>query len=647
MKKTLSLILSAALTTTYALSVKADAATDVSLWDKFIRYDLCIIDYDSLTSEEKELCHFIFDTEQAADDNIICERARRTLAGDTDLGERITLDDLGETYGIWDKYSPNSIYGWQIYTHCVPDVIHLGNDSEPAPFWYEYWLDDTGSEYVVFNEKTSPDNYRHFDVYDKGELLETITAADSEMPFKDIRDDEELMKEKELIQQDGGWYYTKPDGTAVFVWCDYAETVQVMAQMYDIDATPIEEPFIVADEINGCPVTAIESGAFRMSPVTKVVLPDTIEYIGMSAFLNCIYLNDIQLPKDLKYLGNSAFMYCTSLEDFDIDCPSLRLDPDTFNGCDALKSMKLNVREIGERSVPRNLESLELGDAVRKIGYNSFGNCKKLETLEIPLGTEQICQRASMYSGIKSVTIPPTVKVIGAYPAKTRTEFMSGMDDVPGRRPLTDEPICAFNADCVVYGYTGTEAERYAEEWGLEFVPLEYTEGDANFDGKFTIADAVSLQNYLLGRQETGLVYWKAADLCDDNRLDVFDMCLMRSSLTDSFQTLESVDLELRSRYTEYGLGNPKVELTLSVRGLTSPYHVNDVKLYDESDQLICTMSPCTDVDVWDCLIPYDITEECSKEFYAVVEYSRGEMILTQKERSNSVIVKFTEVPAP
>ena len=515
---------------TLPLSVTSAKSADYSLFDKFLKYDLCITDYSALTEEEQELCHFIFDTEQATGDNIICERARRTLTGDTDLGERITLDDLDGTYGIWDKYSPNSIYGWQIYTHCVPDVIHLGNDRETAPFWYEYWLDDTGSEYVVFNEKTSPDNYRHFDVYDNGELLETITAADPEMPFKDIRDDEELMKEKGLIQQDGGWYYTKPDGTAVFVWCDYAETVQVMAQMYDVDAAPIDEPFVVTDEINGCPVTAIESGAFRKSPVTKVVLPDTIEYIGMSAFFNCIYLNDIKLPKDLKYLGNSAFMYCTSLEDFDIDCPSLRLDPDTFNGCDALKSMKLNVREIGERSVPRNLESLELGDAVCKIGYKSFSNCKKLETLEIPLGTEQICQDAFLYSGIKSVIIPQTVKLIGTYPSKTRAEFMSGLNDVPGRRPLTDEPKCAFNNDCVIKGYKGTEAEHYANEWGLGFEALEAETGDVNLDGEITVADTVALQRFLLGKYVgTGAYY---GDIDEDGVVDSIDMVLMRKKLT-------------------------------------------------------------------------------------------------------------------
>lgn len=76
-----------------------------NLWNKFLKYDLCITNYNALTDEEKELCHFIFDTEQAAGDTVICERARRTLAGDSNIGKRLTLDDLANCYGIWDNYS--------------------------------------------------------------------------------------------------------------------------------------------------------------------------------------------------------------------------------------------------------------------------------------------------------------------------------------------------------------------------------------------------------------------------------------------------------------------------------------------------------------------------------------------------------------
>ena len=57
--------------------------------------------------------------------------------------------------------------------------------------------------------------------------------------------------------------------------------------------------------------------------------------------------------------------------------------------------------------------------------------------------------------------------------------------------------------------------------------------GDVNSDGVFNIADVVLLQKWLLAVPDTHLENWKAADLCEDNRLDVFDLCLMRRLLID------------------------------------------------------------------------------------------------------------------
>lgn len=73
-----------------------------NLWAKFLKYDLCITDYNSLSDEEKELCKFIFDTEQTSGDRVQCERARRILAHDKNIGERITLEQLEGAYGIWE-----------------------------------------------------------------------------------------------------------------------------------------------------------------------------------------------------------------------------------------------------------------------------------------------------------------------------------------------------------------------------------------------------------------------------------------------------------------------------------------------------------------------------------------------------------------
>lgn len=56
--------------------------------------------------------------------------------------------------------------------------------------------------------------------------------------------------------------------------------------------------------------------------------------------------------------------------------------------------------------------------------------------------------------------------------------------------------------------------------------------GDANSDGKVGVADAVVLQKWLLGMPDSELAEWTAADIYEDNRLDAFDMVLMRQLIT-------------------------------------------------------------------------------------------------------------------
>lgn len=58
-------------------------------------------------------------------------------------------------------------------------------------------------------------------------------------------------------------------------------------------------------------------------------------------------------------------------------------------------------------------------------------------------------------------------------------------------------------------------------------------QGDVNADGKFNVSDVVIFQKWLLADPSAKLDNWKAADFCEDNRLDVFDLCLMKRALVE------------------------------------------------------------------------------------------------------------------
>ena len=65
----------------------------------------------------------------------------------------------------------------------------------------------------------------------------------------------------------------------------------------------------------------------------------------------------------------------------------------------------------------------------------------------------------------------------------------------------------------------------------------ESVQGDVNADGEFNVSDLVVLQKWLLAVPDTKHADWKAADFCKDDRLDVFDICLMRRELIAKSQT--------------------------------------------------------------------------------------------------------------
>ena len=55
------------------------------------------------------------------------------------------------------------------------------------------------------------------------------------------------------------------------------------------------------------------AGAFYLSGIESIVLPDTMTTIGDNAFASCSSLTSITIPKSVTTIGSSVFRYCTSL----------------------------------------------------------------------------------------------------------------------------------------------------------------------------------------------------------------------------------------------------------------------------------------------------------------------------------------------
>ena len=80
------------------------------------------------------------------------------------------------------------------------------------------------------------------------------------------------------------------------------------------------------------------------------------------------------------------------------------------------------------------------------------------------------------------------------------------------------------------------------------------TMGDVNDDGAFNVSDVVLLQKWLLAVPDTHLANWRAADFCEDNVLNVFDLCLMKRELIDQLPKQELYLATLTTTYGGYGV---------------------------------------------------------------------------------------------
>ena len=80
-----------------------------------------------------------------------------------------------------------------------------------------------------------------------------------------------------------------------------------------------ESRVTVPAAIGNYPVTSIEEAAFRATPVSSVVIPDSVTKIGWFAFADCQSLTSITLPASVSSIGYGAFDGCKNVT---LYCPS-------------------------------------------------------------------------------------------------------------------------------------------------------------------------------------------------------------------------------------------------------------------------------------------------------------------------------------
>lgn len=301
-------------------------------------------------------------------------------------------------------------------------------------------------------------------------------------------------------------------------------------------------------------VSSIGDCAFASSGLSSILIPASVESIGAYAFSGCNELTSVVIPKSVTTLGHHIFTACNNLISAEISGPVTVIPSGAFNMCPSLRSVvipaSVSLIDAAVFTYCNNLETifcyateppaLPTNTDINSESYPFYfykDNCK----IVVPSGCAVKYEAADHWKEFPYITDD----AVFANSIQVNKEKIRGKVGLTFQLQATITPVTAISklvlwssgnpaiatvdADGMVTltgnGETTVTARTFDGSDVTASVSVKVCEaelGDADNSGSITVADAVNIANYAIGK-EVDNFYPEAADVNDDNEITLAD----------------------------------------------------------------------------------------------------------------------------
>ncbi|MBQ3566175.1 MAG: leucine-rich repeat domain-containing protein [Oscillospiraceae bacterium] len=160
----------------------------------------------------------------------------------------------------------------------------------------------------------------------------------------------------------------------------------------------------IPSEIDGRKVVQIRENAFyKCESLERVVLPDTVEFVGHHAFFECTALESITVSDGVCSIGEGCFSGCINLSEVELSDSIRLIDDKSFFNCISLNKIEMpsSVEEIGDYAFSGTaVETVGFSGKLLNIGEGAFLNCESMGRVYIPESVINIGSCAFGYNGV-------------------------------------------------------------------------------------------------------------------------------------------------------------------------------------------------------------------------------------------------------